>query len=657
MIYVMRVLRLADRSKVLIIKKMSQTSNSFCTQPLKNAPNKEKANKTNFSGVILGSVLGFIGSVVGSFIQLRWQQHQQTMVEDDVYASKEKEMKNYIKQSERNIIHARESFISLQGKHVIDQALILARRDAEKALKIMDEMRSKDILLIEKNDGYTKDSILHLIAYIDYHRGTLLLRSFDCDNAKSMLSQSLARRLSLPPIGPYTENEVNRTKIKIADVSSQTRDIDQAIRIYEKIAEPFQADTLIGSFWKVRAMNNHGIVLFSIGVDSEALSLMTNSATSADVWFMKNIVHNNLSEEDIGCLETDMNLLRNAAFHNQCCSDRKPSEFLLTLIQLGTVDTVDILQLSKSSDFYPFSSEIVKDVFLNRKSALFAIECIERVRLMMRKRITAKANCVLFRSHPFSDYDEEDLDLVGLMEKLMSDDNYTVLFKVIDKNWMQQEGRLRILTAVVTGMLCLYEDGIKTHDTHDWSNWKSLLDNFTSELLTVSKSYTYPVSNVHKAYAHFVRGRFLLLSGDKANALKEFETIYEWTYIEQKRARKKMKELKANGITWSRNGVPPRHARLHISNMILMSELVSDDMAKEKLLNSLKFALETFHLDQSHTLQVAANRALNLKKQNVFSWSLLNDSEKHPQINISKYDAILAKAEATKKILDELSNV
>jgi hypothetical protein len=645
MLFAMHARRIVKQSRVITIKK---TSRSFCDQSKKDVL-ATSLSKTDHKGVILGAALAFIGSVFGSFIQLGVQQQNQNKIEDDIDASKEKDMKIYINQSERSILHARESFVSLQGKHVINEALILARRDAEKALEIMGDMRSTHINLIEKKDGYTKESLLHLIAYIDYHRGTLLLRNLDCNNAQAML----ARRLALPPIGSYTDN---RTRIKIADVSSQTRDVHKAIRMYEQIAEPLQEDSLVGSFWKVRAMNNHGIVLFSIGVDSEALSLMTNSANSTDVWFLKNIVQNDMSAETISFLNEEIVRLKNAAFHYRYRKDN-PSEYLSCLVDLGKVDTVDILHLSKSSDFNPPSSEMVEDMFSNRKSALYAIECLERVRLMMRKRITAKANCVLFRSHPFSNYDEGDPDLFILMEKLMNYDNFTILFKVIDKDWMQQEGRLRILTAIVSGMLLLYEDGRKTHESHDWTKWKSLLDSLTSELLTVSKSYTYPVSNVHEAYAHFVRGRYLLSSGDETNALKELKIIYKWTQIEQRRARKRMKELKAKGITWSRDGVPPRHARLQISNMILMSQLVTDENEYNKLAESLKFALDTFHLDESHTLHVAATHALSLNSPKQFKQNThyLSTAESGKQLVSSKYDAILAKAQSTKEILDNLS--
>ena len=233
-----------------------------------------KNDKLPWMYTILGSVIAFAGGFFQLWYQERKRDEKEKKDTEEKYRDSKLFAKDYIKRSERNLMNSRNLYVNNHKLHTVDQALTQARCDAERVRKVLDKMSVAENLRFSKDEGYSIDSVLHLLAHIDYHRASLLLKESDIDGANSLLGKSSASRVGLhnDENERLGANEIARTKIKIADASSQMRHIDISLHFYNEIIKT--ESNLLHIFWRSRALNNMSIVLFAVGADGEAIKKM-----------------------------------------------------------------------------------------------------------------------------------------------------------------------------------------------------------------------------------------------------------------------------------------------------------------------------------------------------------------------------------------------
>lgn len=516
------------------------------------------------------------------------------------------------KRSLRNLIHCRNHFILRSGRNTVRASLSQARTDAVNAFEELNKMNVKERKRFEENKGYSLDSIDHLIACIDYHTGVLCIQDYNIEMGKEKLSESLAKRVMLQDSDClHPTNEIHRTNIKLADAASQTRHIDTAVHMYESINEHGN-DAILNTFWKIKALNNLSIVYFAVGTDGMALEKMKEVAqlTRQELHklFKKSIAATadfTKVKEDIAYLHRTMNGVK--------FPSRKLSENLKCLIELGKLNSVDVAHLpyAKAMVDEEDSKNRMDKVFEDRDVACFAIECLERIRLLLRKENSSNWNCVIMQSYPFTNYVSADGDIIDSLHDMLKEPEHFNLYKELDNGWLQQEGNLRMMTALASGLITLLEEGKKQYSDNDWTDWTDYLEDLTSRLITTSAPFTFQAPTLHQQNAVFVRSRFLSICNKKEEELYYLRQICEWTKIEQQKARRDMQEHVSSGKVWPKVGVPPRHARLQISAIVLYFHNTHQSKWSEEDISMLKFAMSTLHLDKKeHTLYLESNRIL-----------------------------------------------
>jgi hypothetical protein len=528
-----------------------------------------------------------------------------------------KSMKSIIdgnfKRSLRNLIHCRNHSILRTGKYIVRASLNQARIDATNAFEELNKMEVKQRISFEEEKGYALNSIDHLIACIDYHTGILCIQDYDIETGKEKLSESLAKRVKLQDDSHFLHpaNEIHRTYIKLVDAASQSRHIDTAVRLYESIYAQQDESAMVNTFWRIRALNNLSVVYFAVGNDGIALENMKHAA-----YLTREALHTLFPESSLSANITDMkkditDLHRTMG--GEIFPKRKPSENLQRVIKLGKLNSVDVAHL-------PYAKAMVAEedgknhmdkVFEDPDVACFAIECLERIRLLLRKERTSLWNCVIMQSYPFTNYVSADGDIIAVLHDMLKNPVHLDLYRELDDSWLQQEGKLRMMTALAAGLITLLEEGKKHHSENDWKDWTDYLEDLTSRLIKTSTSFTFQAPTVHQQNAAFVRSRFLSICNNKKEELKYLRQICEWAKVEQQKAKRDMQEHVSSGKLWPKVGVPPMHARLQISAIVLYFHSTDQSEWSEEDIYMLKFAMSTLHVDKKeHTLYLESNRIL-----------------------------------------------
>ena len=182
---------------------------------------------------------------------------------------------------------------------------------------------------------------------------------------------------------------------------------------------------------------------------------------------------------------------------------------LINWVEKGVCDVVDILHLPFIQDIVSetCNNDKLMEMFANRKVASYAYECLERIRLLVRKQCTARANCVLMQSCPYTNdmntNTDDCLDIVPFLDRLMEAPRHKDIYQALDGAWIDTEGKLRMLTALASGLLMLLEKGLASQNHQnvdsgcDWSEWFVFLDELTLYLLGCCGSYTHPSPQFH----------------------------------------------------------------------------------------------------------------------------------------------------------------
>jgi len=143
---------------------------------------------------------------------------------------------------------------------------------------------------------------------------------------------------------------------------------------------------------------------------------------------------------------------------------------------------------------------------------------------------------------------DDCLDIVPLLDRLMEAPRHKDIYQALDGAWIDTEGKLRMLTALASGLLMLLEKGLASQNHQnvdsgcDWSEWFVFLDELTLYLLGCCGSYTHPSPQFHQKNAQFARARFVSLRNggdDKKEEHELLNSIYRWTVNEQLAAKKK----------------------------------------------------------------------------------------------------------------------
>lgn len=567
---------------------------------------------------VIGGSMTIAGGAFSTWLLTLDERIKTKNKEEQLFKRKCDFLKNFIASSERNLIHSRESFVRGLGKDVIDNALQNSRRKAQDALDMHKTFSDDEKVRFMSESGYDQNSIINLISHIDYHLGSLLLKEREVSQAKLELARSLADRISVSDNKQYYRNEINRTRIKIADSMSQCRELSFALRLYDDICEPMKNSYLLTTFWKTRALNNRAIVLYAIGQDNEALLSMEKTTSIISEYF-RSIFFTKLTQEDIDSVVFDVQKLKQFLYEGKK-DEGTPSPKFCEFVFKGMVDSVDILHLPFIKGI--IDAEKVDDNWLNQcfnkeNVAIFAYECLERVRLLLRKQCTASANSVVMLSCPYSHIQFTPNKLAGLLHELFELPFVDNLYVELDATWVRQEGSLRMKSAILSGMISLFDAELQNpqkNSSMKTEEWIKFLDKSSESLLKLSKSYSNPVPVVHAYFARFIRARVLILLGRTEDAKKELEKIREWTLVEQRAIKKRLDCAREDGLMFPDAGVPPRHARLQISSLVMLMSLQLEECSLTK--NALQFALESFHMESdNHPLMVAANKVLTDKKE------------------------------------------
>lgn len=596
---------------------------------------RRKQKDDFFSKPVVNSIIGGLMTVIGGFASnylLAWREDERKEKDAEALFEKKCELlKKYISSSERSLVHSRESFVRGLGNDVINSALQISRKQAQEALEMHKEFSNADKERFKRKEGYDYTSLVNLISHIDYHLGSLLLKEYEVSEAKLELARSLAERISVSDNKQHSLNEIHRTKIKIADSLSQFRNLSVALRLYDDLCKPIKASTLLTTFWKARALNNRAVVLYAIGQDELALESMLGASDEISDFF---VFLSELDRKDIKSITLNIQQLKEVILEGKNKENIEPSPQFCNFVEKGKVSSVDILHLPFISEIIG-DSDLIKKVFKEKKVAMVAFECLERIRLLFRKQFTAVGNCIVMLSCPYSAIEASPISLCFLLDKLFKLPTADILYKELDNDWVRQEGSLRLQSAILSGMITLLDAELRNpHNSMAIDEWKHFLDKGTMSISKKSRSYSNTVASVHKYFASFVRARFLILFKRNEEAIEELEYIREWIIVEQKAAQKKIKRAEKNGVMFPHFGVPPRHARLQISSLLMLSRLQPHETINEK---SLLFALESFHMESdNHPLEIAANEVRSNSRRNVLCFGVKRNGQTLPA-NISPY--------------------
>ena len=615
----------------------------------------------------LAALVGGLFTIAGGFLATNDAERRRASAEKRRHDGVADNMQLHLTRAQRLILCARAAF--LRRGYVEASSLLRAAEDnvikADTLLTAIPvERRASELARL----GFSQDAILHLNAHVAYHRGALHLRELDINAALSDFAVSYAARVAGTP-SSRINSEMQRVNIKIADANSQRRNLGAALSTYERlVGDP----TIVGTFWRVRALNNAAVVKFALGRDVTAQALMAQARREADTWLdtalgedhpMSSCQDVDARRAELDALADEVRAWRAAAFDGPSPPQRvarPPSTHLLRLIAAGADVVVDVVYVSntpratqrcyrdwtdaawgdglavpwtdEASDatvdsthaFAVAPREFAAHHFSAQADVLFAAECLERVRLLLRKQCTARVNQIVMCTSPYaftmdtSGYRlraDAIVPLVDLLESLAAAPRGAAVYKVLDHDWAAHEGSLRVLAGMSAGLVeLLAADAIPASSR---VACRALLGNVTRELHDRARDRT-ATSGIHAAVARTVRARFLDVTGDRTGALDTLDALYDdWVRPEQDRARRLDAERRSGGHTWPHAAVPPRHARRQMCIMLRRLELSSragrwgaailapatgaDDLAL------LEFAMRDL-ADDSHPLVLARTR-------------------------------------------------
>lgn len=459
-------------------------------------------------------------------------------------------------------------------------------------------------------------------ACINYHLAALQLRGEDGvseQNVLVLLGKSLALReaaaavAATPPHDGLVANERARGTIKWADtLSRQSKPLD-ALHMYQ------DAD-IVGQFLVVRATNNRAAVQFGRGDDGAARGSVDLVARLAAEWLRRDPGRRVAAPEALEAAAAggadwwrDAAAVQAAAAVGAALTyDKAPEGLasagvgpaLLKLIRLGVDDAVDVLHLpalgagqaARGGTGSPLAMERLTLADLQsaspggRHNRQLAIECLERVKLVVRKYYTSRANGLLVAAAPYSRAleGEDATKLIALLRDLCTDPwpaqsggareegeqppygstGFGVL-AALNADWMKQEGVARLCAALGLGLVELAR--ACPHDEDHTDLRQRLLghaNHFTSLAKTRLAHARTPLPDVHSCVVAVARARYSQTMADDSAALAELQepavpatkSILQWSRERQLRDEILAKQQPSVSLH-APMSASPRHAR------------------------------------------------------------------------------------------------
>lgn len=257
-------------------------------------------------------------------------------------------------------------------------------------------------------------------AHIAYHRAAVYLRSQADEAAVARAVEHLARPLAQRELActaatSAAANERQCVHIKLGDVYSRQGKPSAAVNEYNMhrsiapspavgaLSYASDSASIFQTFWEVRAANNAAIVEFGLGNDTEALELMQLVAGSTRAWLHRHAHNHGVDLHALALLTSE------AVAHSARLAEGKLSDALLRLVNMGADDAVDILHLpparvgaaAAGADRAAGAPKLLlPEDTADAAGRDVAVEYLERVKLMLRKFRTSRANCLLIACAP-----------------------------------------------------------------------------------------------------------------------------------------------------------------------------------------------------------------------------------------------------------------
>lgn len=274
----------------------------------------------------------------------------------------------------------------------------------------------------------------HLCASAYYHRACTFIPERGYATVLDDLKQSVhhrmrARENTNSVIQFLFNHEHHRSRTRTADVHSFSRNLESASDHYLSLLNSANA---IDKLLKIRIRNNLSICLYASGEIQQALS---------EVGVIRKAIDDILGTKEYQAIRS---LLRNVdtratvvkfmemPHDTQLSLNRDVKAALHDAIASSAVDVLH-LSMSKNHDTYT------------------ALEWLERLKLLLRKRHSAKCNAVLFCV--LGNYSDLSL-LCSLVNDICHVDEWSELHQSLDTKWMDVEGAVRTLTALAYAMHC-----------------------------------------------------------------------------------------------------------------------------------------------------------------------------------------------------------
>jgi hypothetical protein len=359
------------------------------------------------------------------------------------------------------------------------------------------------------------DCIDHLHACIEYHRGCLYLCS-DPKQALRHYEDALAHRFRAHSASnfalQYGPNEACAVWSTLAALPSILQQAICAMTQYELLDDQWSEHT-VKDFWSVQLNNNLAHVLFARGKDADAWKRLDSVVTDIEALIAPLIPVILLSPAEA----LDLGSMLNPT--NEC----NPSDFVRKILTMGFQDAEDLLRHADNKTRAEWEKAILTSGE-NLPGALVTCS-LDRVKMMLRKRVTAHMNRILFSAlpisappTPFLQQVTALLDILEAMTTKTSDVEHTSLFVLLDRYWLND---VRILTALVACLLSFAGDPALSHSIR-----KEALGVATDCMQKIcdNKSDT---NHLHMLIANYFEARILALKGDTVGAQNKLRTIVD----------------------------------------------------------------------------------------------------------------------------------
>jgi hypothetical protein len=433
------------------------------------------------------------------------------------YHSVEADVKHYIQLASDEIASARSSASHRDCTAALTHLKVaegfVSDAHARLATLSRDNLRTELLASLGKTD-----CIDHLHACIEYHRGCLYLCS-DPKQALRHLEDALAHLFrahsSSNSALQYSQNDACAVSIKLAALPSILQQAICAMTLYELLDDQW-SEHAVKDFWSVQLNNNLAHVLFARGQDADALKRLHSVVTDTEAFIAPLIPVILLSPAE----SLDLGSMLNPT------SECNPSDFVRKIIKVGFQDADDLLRHADNKTWAEWEKNILTSGE-NLPGALVACS-LDRVKMMLRKRVTAHMNRILFSALPMSAPPTPALqqviallDILEAMTTKPSDVEHTSLFVLLDRHWLNDVDNSRILTALVACLLSFAGDPALSHSIR-----KEALDVATDCMQKIcdNKSDT---NDLHMLIANYFVARILALKGDTVGTQNKLRTIVD----------------------------------------------------------------------------------------------------------------------------------